>query len=89
MKLGAWLVSLASPIARTVMRALGLGVVTMAGVDVALTGLLGQAKAAWAGLPGEVAAYVAMAGVNTGLAILAGALVARISLIPLKTMRLL
>ncbi len=89
MKLGAFLVGLSGPIVKTALRALGIGVVTAVGVDVALSGLLGAAKDAWSGLPGAVAAYVSIAGVNTGIALIAGAMVARVAMIPLKTMRLL
>ncbi|MBN8504877.1 MAG: DUF2523 domain-containing protein [Burkholderiales bacterium] len=87
--LGTWLVALASPIARQVLLALGIGVVSFAGIDAVVGQLLGAAKTAWSGLPGAVAAYVAVSGVNTGLALVGGAITARLALIPLKSLRLL
>lgn len=89
MNLGPLLVAVSGPIARQVLVSLGVGVVTMVGVDAALTSILGAAKAAWAGLPGAVAQYVALSGVNTGLALVAGACSARVSMMVLKSMRLL
>jgi Protein of unknown function (DUF2523) len=89
MSLGSWLLALSGPIARQVVVSLGIGVVTYAGVDSVVGALLSEAKAAWSGMPAKVAAYVAIAGVNTGLSIFAGAVVARLALIPLKSLRLL
>ena len=89
MMLGSFLVALSGPIVKTALRALGIGVLTMVGVDVALQSLLTVAKTAWGSFPAAVAAYVSLAGVNTGLSIIAGALIARVALIPLKTLRLL
>jgi hypothetical protein len=87
--LGSWLLALSSPIAKAVMRALGFGVVSYLGVDMALGALLADAKAAWSSQNANVAVYLAMAGGNTALSIIAGAMVARVALIPLKTLRLL
>lgn len=81
----ALLTALASPIARQVMISLGLGVITFAGVDVAVNSILGQAKTAWAGsFTGDVAQLLAMAGANTALSIIAGAIIARVSMMVLK-----
>lgn len=88
-QLGAFIVGLATPVVRTALKGLGIGVVTAVGMDQALTGLLNVAKASWSSLPAAVMQYMALAGVNTGLALIAGALIARVALIPLKTMRLL
>ena len=84
--LGSWLVALAGPLAKQVLFSLGVGVVSFVGLDVALNALLNTAKASWGGSSATVAAYVAMFGGNTALSIIAGALIARISLIPLKSL---
>lgn len=82
--LGTWLFALVTPLARQVLVALGLGVISYAGVDLAVGALLAQAKSAWTGQSAEVANWLAMAGANTALSILAGAITTRLSLIPLK-----
>lgn len=87
--IGTFLVGLATPIARQALISLGIGVVTSVGIDAAVSAMLGAAKAAWAGMPADVMAYVQLSGINTGLSIVAGAMTARLSLIPLKSLRLL
>jgi hypothetical protein len=67
------------------MVALGFGVLVYTGVDAAVTGALGAAKAAWSGsLYGEVTAFMALAGVNTALGIVAGGITARVSMMVFK-----
>lgn len=89
MSLGTWLVQLSSPIARQVCLALGVGVVSYAGIDAAVSTMLGTARAAWGSMPADIAAYVALSGVNQGLSLVGGAIVARLALMPLKSLRLL
>lgn len=90
MNWAAFLMALVSPIARRVLTSLGLGVITYTGVDLAVGGVLSQAKAAWAGgLAGNAAQLVAMAGVNTALGIIAGGIVARVTMIAFKRMAIL
>lgn len=90
MAIGAFLTAAIGPLAKRAAAALGFGVVSYVGVDLALGQLLGTARDAWAGsLGADVAAYVAMAGLNTGLSILAGALAGRVALIATKRMMLL
>lgn len=82
------LMALAGPLARQVMISLGLAVVTFTGVDLALGSLLDAARSAWSGgLGADVAAYVAMSGANTGLGMLAGAMVARVAMLATKSLR--
>jgi Protein of unknown function (DUF2523) len=90
MNWASFLMGLATPIARRVVIALGLGVVTYTGVDLAVSGLLSQAKSAWSGgLTGSVAQLVAMAGVNTALGIICGGIVGRVTMLTLKRMQVL
>jgi len=86
---GAFLVALAGPLARKVLLSLGIGVVTMVGVDQALGAMLGAARAAWAGVPGDVAGLLNLAGCGTAMAMISGAITARVALIPLKKLDLL
>ena len=81
---GTWLLAIAGPVAKRVMVSLGIGVVTYVGMDAALSSALGAARGAWGGMGADVAAFVAMAGVNTACSILAGALTARVALEAVK-----
>ncbi|WIT11127.1 DUF2523 family protein [Paucibacter sediminis] len=86
---GSFVMAMAAPVARQVMTALGFGVVSFIGVDLAVSGLLDQARANWSSMGAGVAAYVALSGANHGLSLVAGAIVGRVALIPLKRMQLL
>lgn len=82
---GSFLLALTGPIARRVMVSLGLSVVTFTGVSVAVDSLLAQARSAWAGaFLGDAAQLVAMAGVNTGLSIIAGGIIGRVTMMAIK-----
>lgn len=87
--LGAFFTAAAGPLAKRVLSALGIGVVSFVGVDVAVSGMLDAARSSWAGLPGDVAAYVAYAGGNHAMAIIAGAITARVALMSFKRLQLL
>jgi hypothetical protein len=82
---GAFLLAMAGPLAKQVMVSLGFAVVTYVGVSTAVDALLSSARSAWAGtFSADVAQLVAMAGLNTALSILAGALIARVSMMAMK-----
>jgi hypothetical protein len=87
--LGAFLTAAVGPLAKRVLAALGFGIVSYIGADFAADQLLATARVAWTGAGGEAAAYVAMAGLNDALAIIAGAIVARVSLATMKRFALL
>lgn len=89
MKFGEFLLGLSGPIAKKVLVSLGIGVVTTVGLTVALDQMLGIAKANWGGLPSIVAQFMAISGVNEGLSIIAGAMVASLAMVPLKKLELL
>ena len=83
--MGAFLMAIAGPLARQVLISLGFAMVTYVCVDTAVNSLLSQARAAWTGaFLGDAAQLIAMAGVNTALSILAGAIAARVTMITLK-----
>lgn len=88
MPLAAWIVSLVGPVVARVLAQLSIAVVTYKGLDVAIKSLLSYARTSWSGIPADIAAYIAMSGINTALSIVAGAIVARVALIPLKRMRI-
>ena len=88
MPLAAWIVSLVGPVVARALAQLSIAVVTYKGLDVAIKSLLSYARTSWSGIPADIAAYIAMSGINTALSIVAGAIVARVALIPLKRMRI-
>jgi hypothetical protein len=82
---GTFLLALAGPLAKQVLIALGFSIATYTGVSIAVDALLSQAKANWAGtFSADVANLIAMAGANTALSILAGALIGRVSMMAMK-----
>lgn len=82
--LASLLTQLAAPVAKRVFAALGLAVVTYVGVSQGLEAALGAAAAQLAALPPGVTQMVALTGVFDGLSIVAGGMIARIALVPLK-----
>ena len=88
MPLAAWIVSLVGPVVARALAQLSIAVVTYKGLDVAIKSLLSYARSSWSGIPADIAAYIAMSGMNTAVSIIAGAVVARVALIPLKRMRI-
>ena len=85
---GAFFAAIAGPVAKRVLAALGIGVISYVGISTALNSMLDQALAAWSGLAGEALQLVQLAGVNTAASIYAGALVARVSLMALSKLGL-
>jgi len=81
---GSFLLGISGPIARQVMVSIGVGVVTFAGLSTAVSGALGSAKSAIGGLTGDVLQVAAMAGTFTSLSIIAGGIMAGVSMIALK-----
>lgn len=87
MNLAALLMALAAPIAKRIMIALGFGLVSFAGVSVALNSLLTSAKNAWGGTPADVLNILQLSGSNTAFSIIAGAMVARVGLLAVKRLQ--
>lgn len=87
---GTFLAAIAGSLAKRVLTAIGIGIVSYAAMSAALNAALAAAKNAWAGLAGfpEALALVQMAGVSTAASIIAGALVARVALQSLKKLEL-
>jgi hypothetical protein len=87
--IGTWLVSLAGPAARTVLKGLGFGFITFAALSAALTVALDAARTAWSGVTGDVLGMLELAGASTCLSIIAGALVTRVAILSAKKLQLL
>jgi len=88
---GSFLAAIAGTLAKRVLTALGIGVVSYAAMSAALEAALSAAKNAWAGLAGfpEALALIQMAGVTVAASIIAGALTARVALQSLKKLEVI
>jgi len=88
--LGTFLNAIAGTLAKRVLSALGIGIVSYAAMSAALNSALAAAKGAWAGLAGfpEALALIQMAGVTSAASIIAGALIARVALQSFKKLEL-
>lgn len=82
--MAAFLMALVGPLARQVLISLGIGLVTFVGLDAAVTGALGAAKASFGQIPAAAAAILARGGVFTAMSIIAGGITARMSMMVLK-----
>lgn len=78
--MGAFLMALAGPLARQVLVSLGIGLITFVGLDAAVTAALGAAKSNLGMMPATVAALLARGGIFTAFSILAGGIVAGVSM---------
>lgn len=84
--LTSWLMALIGPLARRVMAALGVGVVTYTGLSEALDAAITTAQTALGGLPAEVALLVARFGFFEYMAITSGGIVSGLLWMQLKRM---
>lgn len=90
--MGSWaalLSSLAAPIAKRVLAAIGMGVITITGLQAAIETALNSVASNMATLPAEVAAIVAMAGFFEALSILAGGYMAGLTFVVTKKFAIL
>lgn len=81
--LGPLLAALAGPLAKKVLTALGIGWLTYAGLDTAVSFGLGLAKSSLAGLSGDILQIAAMSGLFTALSVIAGGIVASLAMVGL------
>ncbi|EHP43593.1 hypothetical protein OR16_07796 [Cupriavidus basilensis OR16] len=82
--MGAFLMALAGPLARQVLVALGIGLITYLGLDLAVSAALSAAKSSLGGMPASAAAILARGGIFTAMSILAGGVTARVSMMTMK-----
>jgi len=86
---GTFLAAVAGPIAKRVLVSLGVGVLTVAGVQAMITAALNAAKAAMGGLSGEVLQILALSGAFSAVSIIAGGLTAAGTVIAFKKLAVL
>ena len=87
--MGSWaalLGTFSSGFAARVLASLGMGFVSFAGYSVVITSLIGAAQDNWAGVGGDVLAYLSLAGFPTGFGIILGCVITRGSLMALQTL---
>lgn len=78
--MGAFLLSVAGPIALRVLFALGIGTLTFTGVDAAFAALVASVQSNFGGLPADVLKLASLAGIHQCLGLLLGAFNARVGL---------
>lgn len=77
--LGSFLAAAAGPLARRVLQAVGVGVISYAGLAVAVNAVVAELKAAYGQLVGPVADLLNLAGLGAALGIVLGAMIAKLS----------
>lgn len=77
----AFLLALVGPLAIRVLAALGLGVVTLVGMDAAVNTIFNIISTQFSGLSGDVAGLLYLSGVPSGMAMILSALFARIAIV--------
>jgi len=78
--------ALVGPLLRKALLAIGIGVVTYAGVSTAVNAALGSAKASLSAMTGGAVQLVALGGGFTALSIIAGGITAGVSMLILQRM---
>lgn len=75
----AWIMALVGPVAIKALAALGIGAVTYVGADAALRGLLDQVQSSMAGMTGELAGLLGLAGLYQAVSIVSGGMVSALA----------
>lgn len=83
---GGFLAGIAGPIAKKVLTAVGVGTLTIVGLQAAVSSGLDAARSHFGGMTGVVADLVAMSGFFTAASIIAGGVTAAVTLVMLKKM---
>lgn len=81
---GTFLLSLAGPILKRALIALGIGWVTYQGLDVLLSALIGSVQSNFSAFSGSAAQIVWLAGFGQAIGIVLGAITARMSMMILS-----
>lgn len=79
-----WLAKISWPLVSRVLGSLGVGTVTYAGADTALTSALGAAKAAFTGMTSDILQILAMAGFFDAMSIMSGGIVSGLAWMVMK-----
>lgn len=77
--LGSFFAAAAGPLAKRVLQAVGVGVISYAGLAVAVNAVIGELKGAYGQLVGPVADLLNLAGLGAGIGIVLGAMLAKLS----------
>jgi len=80
MTLAAWLLSLVGPLLIQALIAIGVGVLTVTGVDIAVNQAIAWITSAVGGIPSDLANVLALGGVFQGMSYVVGAFVARVTM---------
>lgn len=86
---GTFLAGAAGPIAKRVLLGLGIGTLTMVGLQAAVTAALDATRSSLGGMTGVVADLVAMSGFFSAAAIIAGGLTTAVTMVALKRLAIL
>lgn len=82
--LGQWLGDISWPLVSKILAALGIGTVTYAGLDAAMTAALDVARNSLSGLTPDVMGVLALAGVFDAMGIIAGGMMTAVTFATLK-----
>ncbi len=77
--LGSFFASSAGPIAKRVLAALGLGIISYAGVATALASAISYAQSTYTGFGGYIAAFAGLGGIGEAMGMIAGAMTFRVT----------
>ena len=77
--LTVWLLALATPLVKRVLIALGIGVITYAGIDTAFSLVTSQIQSNLGGITGDLANLIALSGTYESIGIILAAISARLS----------
>jgi Protein of unknown function (DUF2523) len=80
MTLAAWLMSLIGPLVIQGLIALGVGVLTVTGIDLAVNQALAWVTSAVGGMSADMVNVLALAGVFQGMSYVGGAITARVAM---------
>jgi hypothetical protein len=80
MTLATWLLALVQPLIVQGLIALGVGVLTVSGLDLAVNQAVSWMNSAVGGLPANLASMLALGGIFKGLSYIVGAFAARVSM---------
>jgi hypothetical protein len=87
MTLATWLMSLVGPLLVQAAIAIGVGVLTVTGVDLAVNQALAWVTSGIGGLPSDLANVLALGGVFQGMSYIAGAFTARVAMAGASSMK--
>jgi hypothetical protein len=73
-----WFMSIVLPAAKKLLAGLGFGFVTYSGFVSVVNNAIESARSSWAGLPGDIAVWLAIGGINVAFGIIFAAISIRL-----------